>query len=81
MDRIVSKVDSKFRFVLLAAHRAEQLMRGAHPRVQLRSPKVARIAMEEVLDDRIQWGYGPAPEGDASTEAGSSGEAAGDGVH
>lgn len=79
MDRITDKVDSKFRFVLLAAHRAEQLMRGANPRVQLRSPKVARIAMEEVLQDRVDWGYGPAPEVESAGEV--DGETAADGVH
>jgi DNA-directed RNA polymerase subunit omega len=71
MDRISDKVDSKFRFVLLAAHRAEQLMRGAHARVTLKSPKVARIAMPELFEDRVTWGYGPAveEEGETGSEA------------
>jgi DNA-directed RNA polymerase subunit omega len=79
MDEIESQVDSKFRYVLLAARRAEQLIRGANARVGLRSSKVARVAMEEILDGCVDWDYGPAPaqgaqEGDAAaaTEAASS---------
>jgi DNA-directed RNA polymerase subunit omega len=71
MDEIESKVDSKFRYVLLAAGRAEQLMRGASPRVTLRSTKVARVAMEELLDGCVEWDYGPAPE-TTNEESGSS---------
>ena len=72
MDEIESRVDSKFRYVLLAAQRAEQLIRGANARVSLRSSKVARVAMEELLEDRIEWGYGPPPQPEA-TEAGPAG--------
>jgi DNA-directed RNA polymerase subunit omega len=69
MDEIESRVDSKFRYVLLAAQRAEQLIRGANARVSLRSSKVARVAMEELLENRIEWGYGPPPQPEA-TETG-----------
>lgn len=65
MDEIESRVDSKFRFVLLSATRAEQLMRGAKPRVGLRSTKVARVAMEELLDGCVEWSYGPPPQAEA----------------
>jgi DNA-directed RNA polymerase subunit K/omega len=64
MDRISNNFDSKFRFVLLSAQRAEQLIRGAEPRVAFKSPKVARVAMQEMLENRVEWGYGPAPEAD-----------------
>ncbi|MEE2776054.1 MAG: DNA-directed RNA polymerase subunit omega [Acidobacteriota bacterium] len=53
--------DSKFRFILLASHRAEQLMRGARPRLDSDSPKVAKAAMAEVDDGMVEWDYGPAP--------------------
>ena len=69
MDRISEKTDSKFRFVLLAAHRAEQLIRGARPRVDVTSPKISKVAMEELLADTVNWDYGPAPEA-AAEEAG-----------
>ncbi len=62
MDLIQEDYDSKFRFVLLAAQRSEQLIKGARPRVDKISPKNAKIAMQEVLEKTIEWGYGPAPE-------------------
>ena len=63
MDRLEdSKVDSKFRFILLAARRAEQVMRGARPKLAYKTPKVARGAMEEILADAVAWDYGPPPQ-------------------
>ena len=56
-----TKVDSKFRFILLAARRAEQVMRGARPKLVYKTPKVARGAMEEILADAVAWDYGPPP--------------------
>jgi len=55
-------VDSKFRFVLVAAHRAEQLMRGARPKIEVGKRKHTRIAMEEVNHSLVDWGYGPPPQ-------------------
>jgi DNA-directed RNA polymerase omega subunit len=57
-----NKVDSKFRFVLVAAQRAEQLMRGARPKVELGKVKSTRVAMAEVNGGMVDWNYGPAPE-------------------
>ena len=71
-----SKVDSKFRFILLAARRAEQVMRGARPKLVYKTPKVARGAMEEILADAVAWDYGPPP-APQPTEV----EAAGDAAH
>ena len=62
MERIPEKVDSKFRYVLLAATRCEQLMQGASPRGDTHSTKLTRIAMEEIIDDVVTWDYGPPPE-------------------
>ncbi|MEO8503692.1 MAG: DNA-directed RNA polymerase subunit omega [Acidobacteriota bacterium] len=62
MTEIPEKIDSKFRFVLLASRRAEQMVRGARPRVDIASRKPTRVAMTEVLEDRVAWGYGPAPD-------------------
>lgn len=61
MDKIPDKIDSKFRYVLLASHRAEQLMRGAPPRVERPGSTLTRTAMEEVMEELIEWDYGPAP--------------------
>lgn len=61
MEKIPDKIDSKFRYVLLASHRAEQLMRGAQPKLEMRNAKVTRIAMEEVMREAVKWDYGPEP--------------------
>lgn len=63
MERIPEKIDSKFRFVLLAAERAEQMLRGARPKLDMGNLKPTRIAMEEIANDLVEWGYG------ATTEA------------
>jgi len=41
-------IDSKFRFILVAAKRARQLQAGARPLVQTQSKKATRIAQLEV---------------------------------
>lgn len=61
-DRIPEKIDSKFRFVLLAAERAEQMLRGARPKMAMGELKATRIAMEEISNDLVEWDYGAAPE-------------------
>ena len=55
-------MDSKFRRVLVAAGRAEQLMRGARPKVEAGKRKPTRVALEEVDHQLIDWGYGPPPQ-------------------
>jgi len=67
MTQVPDTIDSKFRLVLLAAQRAEQLMRGAQPRVQGRHTRRARIALDEIRSDVINWGYGP-PEPEEASE-------------
>lgn len=49
------EVDSKFRFITVAAQRAKQIQNGAKPRVEVKSRKPTRIAMQEVLADAISW--------------------------
>lgn len=74
MDRALETYDSKFRFVLLASRRAEQLLRGAPAKLQAPNEKPCRVAMEELRHELIDWDYGPAPE--AEPEAGEEAEAA-----
>jgi DNA-directed RNA polymerase omega subunit len=62
MDQIPDRIDSRFRFVLLAAARAEQMMRGAAPKVDVGQAKVTRLAMQEIVGDLVEWDYGPAPQ-------------------
>lgn len=61
MDHLPQRIDSTFRYVLIAAKRAEQLVRGASPRVEMPSNKPSRIAMREVIENLVDWDYGPAP--------------------
>jgi DNA-directed RNA polymerase subunit omega len=48
-------VDSKFRFITVAAQRAKQIQNGAKPRVDARTRKPTRVAIEEVLANAISW--------------------------
>ena len=63
MQRMAEQnIDSKYRLILIAAERAERLLKGARPKMEYESIKVARGAMEEVLQGLVDWDYGPAPE-------------------
>jgi DNA-directed RNA polymerase omega subunit len=55
------RIDSKFRFILLAAERAERMLRGASPRLEADTRKSTQVAMDEIMHDLIEWDYGPAP--------------------
>jgi DNA-directed RNA polymerase subunit omega len=61
MEQLPNRIDSTFRYVLIAAKRAEQLVRGARPRIESTTTKPARIAMREVVENLVEWDYGPAP--------------------
>jgi DNA-directed RNA polymerase omega subunit len=67
-------MDSKFRYVLLVAERAEQLMRGARPKIEP-TGKPTRVAREEIDNGLVEWGYGPAPEPELEALAEEGGEA------
>jgi DNA-directed RNA polymerase subunit omega len=45
---IPQNIDSKFRFILVAAKRARQLQAGAKPLIQTPTKKVTRVAQLEV---------------------------------
>ena len=49
------EIDSKFRYVILAAMRAKQLLSGAKPRIKSRSKNLIRIAQEEVKQGLIDY--------------------------
>jgi DNA-directed RNA polymerase omega subunit len=75
-------IDSKFRLVLLAAHRAEQIMRGARPKVDAGKKKAVRISMDEIDHKLVDWGYGPPPpEEQPAEEAKTEEEPVASGVH
>jgi DNA-directed RNA polymerase omega subunit len=77
-------IDSKFRLVLLAASRAEQIMRGARPKVEAGKKKSVRVAMDEISHQLVDWGYGPPPqeeEAPAEEAAKTEEEPVASGVH
>ena len=68
MQNLPERIDSKYRYILLASERAEQLMQGALPRIRSASSKATQLAMEEVLTNSVEWDYGPAPEPEVDEE-------------
>ncbi|HEY7113179.1 MAG TPA: DNA-directed RNA polymerase subunit omega [Thermoanaerobaculia bacterium] len=59
IQKMPEGVDSKFRLVLLVARRAEQLMRGARPKLEMDRPlKPTRLAAQEFEENRVRWDYG-----------------------
>jgi len=64
-------VDSKFRFITVAAQRAKQLQGGAKPRVETRSRKPTRVAVEETIAGTVSWEVREGPlEGEGEAESG-----------
>lgn len=53
-------VDSKYRFIIIAAKRAKQLLKGAKPKIQGRSKNPIRIAQTEVRNGLIEYEIIPA---------------------
>ncbi len=68
MERMPERIDSKFRYILLAAERAERMMRGAPPKLEADTRKSTQVAMDEILNDLIEWDYGPPPEDESAEE-------------
>ena len=63
MFKIPENLESKYRFVMLAALRAEQLQAGAIPRVEHpSSPKSTVIAQQEVAAGVVEEWDGTMPE-------------------
>lgn len=59
---VPKEVDSKFRFITVASQRAKQLQSGAKPRVEARSRKPTRVAMQEVLANAVSWEFKEEPD-------------------
>jgi DNA-directed RNA polymerase subunit omega len=51
----IGNIDSKYRFVILAAKRAKQLLRGAKPKVKTKTRNLIRIAQTEVRSGLIEY--------------------------
>ncbi|MGB2905894.1 MAG: DNA-directed RNA polymerase subunit omega [Candidatus Aminicenantaceae bacterium] len=50
-----SDIDSKFRYVTVAAMRAKQLLKGAKPKIKSKSKNLVRVAQEEVQQGLIEF--------------------------
>jgi DNA-directed RNA polymerase subunit K/omega len=59
MEGLPEGVDSRFRYVLLIAKRAEQLIQGAQPKMRTRHAKPTRVAMDEVNNEQVKWQLEP----------------------
>jgi DNA-directed RNA polymerase subunit omega len=55
MLKIPEGIDSKFRYIIIAAERAKQLQNNAKPKVKIKGTKPALIAMREVEQDLIAY--------------------------
>ena len=56
MRDLPENIDSKYRFITIAALRCEMLQKGAKPKIdEDRFAKFSRVAMEEVLDGLIDF--------------------------
>ena len=51
----IGNIDSKFRYILIAAKRTRQLQAGAKPLVNRPSRKLTRVAQEEVASGLVQY--------------------------
>ena len=67
-------IDSKFRYVLLVAKRAEQLIQGAAPKSRSRFTKPTRQAMEEIRKNQVRWQLTEPVEGDFDSLLNSASE-------
>ena len=59
MEGLPEGVDSKFRYVLLVAKRAEQLIQGSMPKMRSKHAKQTRVAMEEIDRNQVKWQLSP----------------------
>lgn len=55
IDTLVTKVDSKYTLVVLAAKRAREVMDGSASFVDSKSNKQVTIALEEIAQDKITF--------------------------
>ena len=55
MSDLPHGVESTFRYILIAAKRAEQLISGARPRVTSRHVKPTTVALAELGANRVPW--------------------------
>ena len=58
----IGAIDSKFRFIILAAKRARQLQSGAKPLIASQSKRPTQVAQEEVAAGLVKYEISADPE-------------------
>lgn len=53
IDKLMSRTDSKYSLVVLAAKRARQLLEGSNSRLKRKSKKYVGVALEEMYNEVI----------------------------
>lgn len=53
-----TRIDSRYRLVIISSQRARQIMEGTKPTIQSKHAKASTIALEEVLEDGLEILYG-----------------------
>jgi DNA-directed RNA polymerase subunit omega len=53
--KLIDGFDSNYRYILVAARRARQLLSGSHPVVDSESRKPCRIAQDEIQAGKVKW--------------------------
>lgn len=59
MEGLPEGIESRFRYVLLVAKRAEQIIKGSPAKVKTKHAKPTRVAMEEVEKGQVKWNLTP----------------------
>ena len=52
---LIQGFDSNYRYVLVAARRARQLLSGARPHIETSTRKPCKVAMEEIQAGKVKW--------------------------
>lgn len=65
---LIEGFDSNYRYVLVAARRARQLLSGARPQIETSTRKPCKVAMEEIQAGKVKW---DAEEGRSAVEVAS----------
>lgn len=56
LDKLLEKVDSRYKLILVAAKRARELSDGAPPLIEAdENSKPTTIALKELLNDRLEY--------------------------
>jgi DNA-directed RNA polymerase omega subunit len=55
LDKYVANIDSKFRYIIVAAKRAKQLLKGAKPKIKTKTRNPIRIAQQEVTQGLVEF--------------------------